>query len=89
MHPMSAAHVLNFEIKYLNTFTFHVISSIYVHMSNFGDFAISRFSENGLKYGPKTSKNHENSNFDKSADMADINVLQVRECDYRLIKDIF
>ena len=45
--------------------------------------------ENGLKYGPKTSKNHENSKFDKSADMADINVLQVRECDYRLIKDFF
>ena len=31
----------------------------------------------------KTSKNDENSKFDKSADRADINVLQVRECDYR------
>ena len=47
-----APHVLNFERKYLNTFTFNVISSNYVRMSNIGDFekkSISGFSVIFLK----------------------------------------
>ena len=40
-----APYVLNFERKYPNTFTFNVISSIYVHMSNFGDFEKNQYPD--------------------------------------------